>query len=83
MRKVEIGTLYKHFKGHIYKVIDIVNDCESTSDKLEKVVIYENIEDHIRWARKYNDFISLVDKEKYPDIKQKYRFEKIKSVNKC
>ena len=83
MRSIKVGKLYKHFKGHIYKVIDIVYDCESVGEKLEKVVIYENVEDKMRWARKYNDFISLVDKEKYPDVKQKYRFEEIKSVKKC
>ncbi len=80
---IKIGDYYKHFKGHIYKIIDIVYDCDSIGDKLDKVVIYENVDDKKRWARKYNDFISLVDREKYPDVKQKYRFEKIKSVNKC
>ncbi len=84
MRKIEIGSYYKHFKGNIYKVIDIVYDCESKGDELEKVVIYEaQYDDKKRWARKYNDFASLVDKDKYPNVKQKYRFQKIKSVNKC
>ena len=80
MRNIKIGSYYKHFKGNIYKVLDIVYDCED----LEKVVIYEaQYDDKKRWARKYKDFASLVDKNKYPDVKQKYRFEEIKSVNKC
>jgi len=84
MRNINIGSFYKHFKGNIYKVIDIVYDCESVGDNLEKVVIYEaQYGDKKRWARKYDDFNSLVDKNKYPDVKQKYRFQEIKSVKKC
>jgi hypothetical protein len=29
-------------------------------------------------VRPYDMFISKVDKEKYPDVKQEYRFEEIK-----
>ena len=39
-RKVKINSLYKHFKGHIYKVIAIAKDCEDESLK----VVYQNIE---------------------------------------
>ena len=75
MREVEIGKIYKHFKGHSYEVIDIVYDCESVGEELDKVVIYKNVENGMKWARKYKDFNSLVDKDKYPDVEQKYRFE--------
>lgn len=78
MRRIKIGSKYRHFKGHIYKVVDIVNDADSVGSKIEKVVIYENVETNERWARKYNEFASLVDNNKYPDVKQKYRFEEIK-----
>lgn len=74
MRKVIIGKTYRHFKGNLYKVIDIVNDSESDG----KVVIYEALYgDHTRWARPYDMFNSAVDKVKYPDVKQAYRFEEI------
>ncbi|MFR5856210.1 MAG: DUF1653 domain-containing protein [Bacilli bacterium] len=72
-RKVKVNSLYKHFKGHIYKVIAIGKDCEDESLK----VIYQNIETKEIWIRDYDDFISLVDKDKYPEIKQKYRFVEI------
>ena len=78
MREIVIGKKYKHFKGKEYKVIDIVYDCESVGDNLNKIVIYEALYgDHSHWARKYEDFASLVDKEKYPEVEQKYRFEEI------
>lgn len=79
MRKIKIGSIYKHFKGNEYKVIDIVNDCESEGNNIKKVVIYEAMYgNNERWARKYDDFSSLVDHEKYPEISQKYRFEEVK-----
>ena len=79
-RKVKIGKKYRHFKGKEYIILDIVNDSESDNDKeLKKVVIYEALYgEHLKWARSYDAFISEVDHEKYPDVKQKYRFEEIK-----
>ncbi len=79
MQEIEVGKTYRHFKGNLYKVIDIVYDSESNNDKeLKKVVIYEALYgEHLKWARPYDMFASKVDKEKYPDIKQVYRFEKI------
>ena len=77
MREIEIGKTYKHFKGKLYKVIDIVFDSESNNDEeYKKVVIYQALYgEHLKWARPYDMFNSLVDKEKYPDIEQVYRFE--------
>ncbi|MBR2138351.1 MAG: DUF1653 domain-containing protein [Bacilli bacterium] len=78
MREIEIGKTYKHFKGHLYKVIDIVYDCESNNnEELDKVVIYQNLENGMKWARKYDDFNSYVDTVKYPEVTQKYRFEEV------
>jgi hypothetical protein len=79
MREIHIGSIYRHFKGNEYKVIDIVNDCESVGDDIKKVVIYQALYgNHEKWARKYEDFASLVDHEKYPEIGQKFRFEEVK-----
>ena len=79
MRKIEIGKKYRHFKGKEYIVLDIVNDSESNNDEeFKKVVIYEALYgEHLIWARPYDMFASEVDHEKYPDVKQKYRFEEI------
>ncbi|MBE6158691.1 MAG: DUF1653 domain-containing protein [Firmicutes bacterium] len=75
MRKVKIKGYYKHFKGKIYMVEDIAKDCET----LEDVVVYRALYDNKQlWVRKYNDFISEVDHNKYPDVKQKYRFEELR-----
>ena len=78
-RKIEIGKTYRHFKNKLYKVIDIVYDSESNNDEeYKKVVIYQALYgDNLKWARPYDMFNSLVDKEKYPDVEQVYRFEEV------
>ena len=72
-REIKIGGIYKHFKGHIYKVIGIAKDSEDLSEK----VVYQNIETGELWLRSEKDFLSFVDKNKYPNVKQIYRFELI------
>ena len=72
--KVEVGSIYKHFKGHKYKVLMIVKDAST----LEEMVVYENVEDKtLVWVRPLSEFISKVDKVKYPMVLQEYRFEKV------
>lgn len=78
-RVIKIGKTYRHFKGNMYKVLDIVYDSEESSDKeYKKVVIYQALYgDKLKWARPYEMFNSEVDHKKYPDVKQKYRFEEV------
>lgn len=71
-RIVKPNTYYKHFKGSIVKVICLAKDSETLKEK----VVYEH--DNEIWVRDKDMFLSKVDKEKYPDIEQIYRFEKIK-----
>ncbi len=73
MREVIVGKTYKHFKGHIVKVLCIAKNTET----LEKEVVYQHLGSSDIWARPYDMFNSLVDKNKYPDVTQKYRFEEI------
>ena len=79
MREIQIGKKYRHFKGLDYQVIDIVYDSESNNDEvLKKVVIYQALYgENLKWARPYEMFNSEVDHNKYPEVKQKYRFEEL------
>lgn len=72
-RIIKIGGLYKHFKGNIYKVVNIAYDCEDLSKK----VIYADITKDKTWVRDYDNFNSYVDKNKYPNANQAYRFEEV------
>ena len=73
--EVIIGGIYRHFKGHIYKVLYVAKDSETLDD----VVVYQDTTDESKiWVRKKDMFLSKVDKNKYPNITQEYRFELIK-----
>ena len=71
MREVIPGKTYRHFKGDVVKVLYVAKDSET----LEKKVVYEHKGEV--WVRDYNMFLSKVDKEKYPDVLQEYRFEEV------
>ena len=80
MSKLIINRIYKHFKGDYYLLVDIAKDSET----LEDIVIYRKLyDDGGLWVRTKDSFLSLVDNKKYPNIKQKYKFElvDIKSKN--
>ena len=79
--ELKIKGIYKHFKGDYYLVEDIATHSETK----EKYVVYRGLYgDNNLYIRPYEMFMSKVDKNKYPNINQEYRFElqNIESKNK-
>ena len=66
------GEKDKHFKlGEMGTVIGLSRHTET-----EEITVVYDYEGHI-WNRPLEMFMSEVDKEKYPNVSQKYRFEKV------
>lgn len=69
-----MGKRYRHFKGRIYIVTDIAVHSETEGI----MVVYKSFNDPtLTWVRPLSMFVSEVDKEKYPDVKQEMRFEQL------
>lgn len=74
LKKDMIGSRYRHFKGNIY----IVQDIAVHSESAEPLVIYKRWDEPSdTWCRPLNMFCSEVDHEKYPEVVQKFRFERM------
>lgn len=70
--------VYKHFKGKYY----IVEDVALHSETNEKYVVYRQLYGNNElFVRSYDMFMSKVDKIKYPNVTQEYRFELQKDYN--
>ena len=66
------NEIYRHFKGNCYRIMTLATETETG----QTLVVYQALYgDYQMYARELSMFMSPVDKEKYPDVKQQWRFE--------
>lgn len=71
-KQVSPGEIYRHFKGNLYQIIAVGEHTETE----EIMVVYQALYTPFKiYIRPYSQFVSYVDKDKYPQVFQEKRFQ--------
>ena len=82
MEKVEIGKVYRHFKGNYYFVENIAYDSETTERIVVYKPLYEREDKKALWVRPEKMFLEEIPERPDNITGQKVRFELVKDIEK-
>ena len=68
------GDIVRHFKGNFYEILCFARDSETQDEVVVNRALYG---ERGVWVRPKEMFFSPVDRDKYPDAPQAYRFQRV------
>lgn len=81
MEEVQIGKVYRHFKGNYYFVENIAYDSETTERIVVYKPLYERADKRQLWVRPEKMFLSEIPIDRPDNITvQKHRFEIVQDI---
>ena len=57
MQKVEVGKIYRHYKGNVYKIIALAKHSETEED----MEVYSSLEEAKIWVRPKRMWNDIID----------------------
>lgn len=81
MAEVEIGKVYRHFKGNYYFVENIAYDSETKERMVVYKPLYEREDGRKIWVRPEKMFLEEISERPDNITGQKYRFELDKTIS--
>ena len=80
-RTIEVGKVYRHFKGNYYFIEAVALDSETKEDMVVYRPLYKR-EDSMLWVRPAKMFLEAIDVTRKDNITgQTYRFEKVEELS--
>lgn len=81
MEEIKINSVYRHFKGNYYYIVDVALDSETK----ERMVVYKPLykrEDSMLWVRPEKMFHEVLPERPDNITGQKHRFELVTDLSK-
>ena len=82
MEEVQVGRVYRHFKGNYYFIQEIAYDSETKERIVVYKPLYEREDGRKTWIRNEKMFLEEIPERPDNITGQKYRFELVEEIQK-